>query len=424
MRRLLVRYGLAMTSVVLIAFLVPLALLARSLASDRALAAGREDAQSVSVFAGGASQDDSRLAAAVLAVNNGARRTTVFLPNGTTVGDPVARSSAVELATLGRALTANTAGGVEILLPVGGGAGVAVVRTFVPDVELTAGVRQSWLILAAVGAILLTGTVLAGHRIAGRLARSVSDLAAVSERLGSGDLTARVEPSGPPEVRSVGRVLNGLGARVAGLLADERELVADLSHRMRTPITALRLDAELLDDRQERDRMTAHVDELVNAVDAIVWTIRHPRHDADHDRCDAAKVVRERGAFWGVLAADQGRDLRVDTPATSLAVGVSEEDLGAALDVLVDNIFSHTPEATPFSLEVAAVGAIVRVVVQDDGPGFPTTDLAERGRSGAGSTGIGLDVARRTAELSGGRLLLGAGPAGGAQVIMEFPGTT
>ena len=262
-----------------------------------------------------------------------------------------------------------------------------------------------------------------GDRIAARLSRSVLDLSEVAERLGAGDLTARVEPSGPREVASVGRVLNGLGARVAGLLTAERELVADLSHRLRTPITALRLDVEMLDDSLERDRMTGHVDDLVGAVDAIVWAARHPVHDLPESRCDAARVVRERARFWGVLATDQGRDLRVDVPEVAVDVGVSADELGAALDVLVDNVFSHTPARTAFALTVqpAHRHRPARVIVEDDGPGFVTADLAERGRSGAGSTGIGLDVARRTAERAGGQLVLESGPAGGARIVLVLP---
>ena len=421
MRRLLVLYGLAMTSVVVVAFLVPLGLLARSLAEERALSAGRQDAQSVAVFAGGATQDAARLQAAVLAVNGAQRRTTVFLPDGTTVGAPVAASPAIDLAQLGRALTARTDGGVQVLLPVGGSSGVSVVRTFIPESELTQGVQQSWLVLAGVGVVLVGATMAAGDRIASRLSRSVRDLSSVAERLGAGDLAARVEPSGPQEVASVGRVLNGLGERVAGLLADERELVADLSHRLRTPITALRLDVELLDDVQERERMTEHVDALVDAVDAVVWAARHPVHNAPVSRCDATAVVRDRGRFWGVLAADQGRVLRVDVPDVPAVVGASVVELGAALDVLVDNVFSHTPAHASLVLGVSVAGPLVEVVVEDDGPGFVAVDLAERGRSGTGSTGLGLDVARRTAERAGGRLVIGAGMSGGARIVLELP---
>lgn len=421
MRRLLVRYGLAMTSVVLVAFLVPLGLLSRSLAENRALEGARRDAQSVAVFAGGAGADRAQLEAAVLAANEGPRRTTVFLPDGTTAGAPATADAAVQLAQGGRAATARADGGAELLLPVGGAAGVSVVRTFVPDSELRAGVNQSWLVLLAVGVVLLAGTAVAGDRIARRLARSVDDLAAVAERLGAGDLTARVEPSGPPEVASVGAVLNGLGAQVSGLVAAERELVADLSHRLRTPITALRLDVDAVADPEDRERLEAHIEELVQAVDAVVWTARHPAHDRSEVGCDAAAVVGGRARFWAVLAADRGRPLSVDVPSEPVAVLVSAADLGAALDALVDNVFSHTPEGTGFALSVEADDDVIHVVVEDAGPGLAGPGLVDRGRSGGGSTGLGLDVARRTAERAGGQMVLGAGASGGARVDLQLP---
>ncbi|MEQ4724849.1 HAMP domain-containing protein [Nonomuraea sp. B19D2] len=82
--------------------------------------------------------------------------------------------------------------------------------------------------------------------------RPVDGLARVSHRLAGGDLTARAEPGGPPEVRSVALALNHLAGRIDGLLAAERESVADLSHRLRTPLTGLRLDAESLRDPEGR----------------------------------------------------------------------------------------------------------------------------------------------------------------------------
>ena len=422
MRRILVVYGLAMTSVVLIAFLVPLGLLARSLAHDRALTAARQDNQTVAVFASGATQDMARLEAALLDVGGSERSTTVYLPDGTTMGALAPESPAVALAQSGLSLTADAEGGVEVLLPVGGADGITVVRTFVPDSALERGVWQSWLILIGVGGLLLAGTALAGDRVAVRLTRSVHDLAETADRLGAGDLDARVEPSGPPEVASVGRVLNGLGARVAALLAAERELVSDLSHRLRTPITALRLDAEALAEPQERKRMTGHVEDLVGAVDALVIGLREPRRrDESTESCDAAAVVRERAAFWSVLAVDQGRDLALDMPPGPAAVPVSAVTLGAALDALVDNVLTHTPDGSGFVLSVTLGNGVVGVGVEDSGPGIASEALAERGRSGAGSTGIGLDVARRTAEDAGGRLVLRSGATGGAVVLLELP---
>lgn len=421
MRRVLLLYGLGMSTVVLLAFLVPLGLLSRSLAQDRALDAARADAQRVAAFGAGEGAT-AQLAAEVEAANaDGARTTSVLLPDGAVVGPAVERSAAVELAALGRAVTAEADGGVEVLVPVAGATGTTVVRTFVPDAELTAGVRDTWLALAGVGVVLLGATALAGDRIARRLARSVQDLAGVADRLGSGDLTARVVPSGPPEVVSVGRVLNGLGARVGTLLAAERELVADLSHRLRTPITALRLDVDLLDDVAERERMAAHVDDLVVAVDEVVRTARRADGDTPAPTCDAAEVVGARGRFWAVLAAAQGRDLTLDVTDAPAPVAMGPAELGAAVDVLVDNVFGHTPAGTAFGVVVRVVGDVVEVTVHDDGPGLPGTGVAERGRSGAGSTGLGLDVARRTAEGAGGRLVLGASGAGGARVTLEVP---
>jgi signal transduction histidine kinase len=412
-----------MTSVMLVAFLIPLGLLARSLAAERALAGARQDAQQVAMFAGAVADDPARLQATLLAVNAGARRTSVFLPDGTVEGAHAAPSPAVELAALGRALTARTDGGVEVLQPVGGAAGVAVVRTFVPDSQLQAGVRRAWGVLALVGAVLLGGTVLAGDRIAARLSRSVRDLADVADRLGSGDLAARAEPSGPAEIASVGAVLNGLGDRVAGLLADERELVADLSHRLRTPITALRLDVDMLADPDERDRMAAHVDGLVSAVDTVIHAARShaPRTP---EVCDAAAVVRARATFWQVLTTHEGRPLRVDVPLDTARVAVGPGELGAALDVLVDNVLRHTPAGTALELTVGREPGAVVVAVADAGPGLADGALTERGRSGAGSTGLGLDVARRTAERAGGRLEVGPGLGGrGARFALVLPAT-
>jgi signal transduction histidine kinase len=416
-RRLLVRYGLAVTSIVLIAFLVPLGIMAQSLTEERALTAARQDAQQVALFV----DDPVRLPATLADANSGERRTTVFTPSDQVLGAPAPVSASVQLARTGRAFTAATAGGEEVLVPVAGAGGITVVRTFVPDSQLRAGVYQAWLALAGVGIALLLVTALAGFRIASGLSRSVTDLADVAQRLGAGELTARVEPSGPSEVRSVGNVLNELGEQVDSLLADERELIADLSHRLRTPITALRLDTETLADPEERERMEEHVAGLVAAVDTVIEDARS-HHRRAPVRGDAAQVVRDRATFWSVLAASQGRPFSLDVRAGDAIVPVSAAELGAALDVILDNVFKHTEPGTRLTLSVRSDAQTVRVTVADAGPGLPDLKLARRGRSSTGSTGIGMDVARRTAEHAGGGLELAPGLDGtGLSVTLRLP---
>ena len=97
--------------------------------------------------------------------------------------------------------------------------------------------------------------------------------------------------------------LNLLADRIDELLVAERERVADLSHRLRTPLTALRLDAEghgAADLIEDVDRLEAEVSELIRAA-------RRPLHEEMAVRSDLAEVVEDRAAFWGALADDDGR---------------------------------------------------------------------------------------------------------------------
>jgi signal transduction histidine kinase len=98
-------------------------------------------------------------------------------------------------------------------------------------------------------------------------------------------------------------------------------------------------------------------------------------------------------------------------------VRLAAGDLGAAVDALLGNAFAHTPDAAAVDVRVERQHGAVAVEVADRGPGLPSGAL-RRGHSGAGSTGLGLDIARRTAEASGGRLLLEPRPGGGARAVL------
>jgi len=411
----------ATASLVLVAFLVPLALLVRTVAAERAVLAATADAQALTALV--AVADPGALAVAVAQVDaTSAAQVTVFTADGAVLGAPTARSALVELASRGTSASGTVDGGREIVFAVRDPAGrTGVIRTFVADAALTAGVGRAWLLLAGLGVALLAVSLLVADRLARGLVRATIELAGVSHRLAGGDLGARADPSAPVEVGVVARALNTLAERITELLREERETVADLSHRVRTPLTALRLDAEALPRPDDAARIGAGVEAVQRAVTSVIDAARRRAADPSAG-CDAAAVVRERVAFWAVLAEDTDRDLCTDVASGPLPVAVGRGDLEALVDALLGNVFAHTPDGAAFAVRLdPRPGGGARLLVADAGPGLaPGADVLRRGASGGGSTGLGLDIARRTAEQGGGGLTLGRSAAGGLAVTVDL----
>ncbi len=422
MRLRLILLVLAISSLILVSFLLPLALLLRTFAADRATSSATAQAQWMAPLVATLTPADLRLTIARVNAQDPREPTTVFLPSGQVLGTPAARSPAVRLALRGSSFTSRVPGGEEILVAVQGLAqGTAVIETFVPDSQLTQGVSEAWLLLGLIGVGLLGLSVIVSAQLARSLLTPLAAVARASELLADGDLSARAPVDGPPEVRQVSRGLNRLAARIGELLAHERETLADLSHQLRTPLTALRIDAESLRDQAEMIQLTSDVDALTRTVNEIIRQARRPSASGGRVACDAAEIVRERTAFWQALAEDQDRYMAVEVDADWLPVRVPAQDLAACIDILLENVFAHTPEGAAFGVRLtprASGGAWLTIA--DDGPGFAGSSLADRGASGGGSTGLGLDIARRIAEASGGSLTIGRSPRGGAAITLAL----
>jgi signal transduction histidine kinase len=413
----------ATSSLVLVAFLIPLALLVRTAAADRAMSDAVVKTQALAPMV--ATVDTATLDLAVAQTNaSSPRQITIFLPDGRVLGAPAPRSAAVEEAATGRSLTAQEAGGREVVVAVAGlDQGTAVIRTFVSDGELHAGVSRAWAVLALLGLGLLGVSLLVANQLARTVIQPLSAVAEASYRLAHGSLGARAAVEGPPEVRQVGAGLNQLAGRITELLAQERETVADLSHRLRTPLTALRIDVESLSDPQDRVRLAADLDAVERTVDDVIREARRPVREGGAAACDAAQVVAERVQFWSALAEEEGRRAQISIAPGPLEVRVSREDLRACVDALLGNVFAHTPEGTAFAVTLTAQppnGA--RLLVADNGPGIPHAAVFARGTSLAGSTGLGLDIVVRTAERSGGAVTVDQSRAGGACFIVDLGG--
>lgn len=420
MRRQVALLVAATTSLVLVAFLVPLGLLLNTLAVDRATSQGVQEAQGLAAVV--ATLEPAQLDSVVqLTDQRSDLDVSVVLPDGRVLGARLSGPGRLlGLASSGQSFTADVAGGREVYVPVDFSRGRAVVRAFVPARLMHRGVAPAVGLLVVLGLGLLLVSILVADRLARVTVRPVTALRRAANDLAEGDLSARVEPAGPAEVRDVGIAVNRLGQRIGELLAAERESVADVSHRLRTPLTALRLDAGSLRDAEEVGRITAGVEALERTVDDVIRSARRPVREGARAQCDAVAVVRDRAAFWQVLAEDQDREMRVDLSPGPLPVRLVAEDLAAAVDALLGNVFAHTPEGAAVDVAVAAMYGDAVVQVADRGPGLPSA-ASQRGRSGVGSTGLGLDIAQRTAEAAGGRLVLEDRPAGGARVVLVLP---
>jgi signal transduction histidine kinase len=451
-----------MTSMVALAFLIPLGLLVQQLAKERAIAdAERQTAVVVAVLA--VTTDPDGVAKAIskaaedLAQDDpdnrvGAGGLAVHGLRGVKVGTSRARTQDVLLASGQREpVVAEIPDGLAYLEPVDIGDSIVVVEVFIPDAALREGVSTAWWALTVVAVGLVAASVVVGDRLAAKVVGSARQLASASVALGDGDLEVRVKPSGPRELAEAGVAFNRMADRLVQSRATELELVADLSHRLRTPLTVLRLDAESLvegarsdddarmlletgemflgtpeeaDRRRTIRRIREAVASLEQEIDVLIRTTRKvvsTEEVPEQNLCDASEVVRDRMRFWSAVAGDQNRPCSVMGTARSAPVRLARAELAAALDAVLGNVFRYTPQGTAFEVGVSRRDGYVAVRVDDAGAGIPDPDRAlRRGASDRGSTGLGLDIARRATLAAQGSVSIDQAHLGGASVVMLF----
>lgn len=430
MRRRLALLSLAIASLVAIAFLVPIAILVRNQAQTRALSDAERDVQSVAAALAVVGVDSGitpELAEAILTAFGNPEALSVVFVSGEIVGAPVDSVEHLGQAQGGAAFTASIDGGAEVLVPVLTAdapiqGDTVVVRALVSDEELSKGVTTAWAMLIGLGVFLIGVAIFAADRLGRSVVRPVTELSDAANEWGQGNLETRVVPAGPAEIAEVGEAFNTLAGRLDKLLEAERESVADLSHRLRTPLTALRLQVETLADPGEAAALTADIDELERQVDEMIRRARRQSGTTSVvDSVDLGSVLTHRAAFWQVLADEQGRPTSIAVEPGSHPVALQSADLGALVDVLIENVFAHTPAGTGYRLGVRHHGDGRSVLtVSDAGPGFGDLGVMRRGHSGAGSTGLGLDIVVRTAERSGGGMRIGTSTDGGGEVSVVF----
>jgi signal transduction histidine kinase len=306
-----------------------------------------------------------------------------------------------------------------------GGGSVRVSAPAAPTRSREAQVAGFVLLLVVLSVAVGTGVAIVTAR---RLVRPLREVAHRAARLGAGDFRADPARYDVPELDMVAETLDSSTTALASLMQRERNLVGDVSHQLRSRVTALRLrieglashpDPEVAEDASaalgQADRLTAVVDELLSAA-------RRARADgaeAVELRAELAKLAAE----WADMLRAEGRELRTGIPG-DLSARATPARLREAIGVLLDNARHHG--AGTVTLAARRGEGTVLVEVSDEGAGVPD-ELAghvfERGVSGRSSSGVGLALARALVDADGGRLELSAAAPATFTVFLLAPGT-
>ena len=282
-----------------------------------------------------------------------------------------------------------------------------------------------FLIIVTTTVIALAASVWAVRRAA----RPLGALAVAAERLGTDIAAPSIAEKGPREVRIALRAFNEMQGRLQRVVHDRTQMLAAISHDLRTPITRMKLRAELVEDLEQRAKMIADLDEMEAMVAA---TLSFARDDPAREplvRLDLAALLQS-------LCADRvacGAEVRYEGPARLVFTG-RVTALKRAFANLIDNAVKYGGRCRVTAVETAMEkGGAVVVTVKDDGPGIPETERErvfepfyrmETSRSRAtGGVGLGLSVVRGAVRAHGGDIVLANRPEGGLCATVTLPGT-
>jgi signal transduction histidine kinase len=263
----------------------------------------------------------------------------------------------------------------------------------------------------------LAAVLLVGLLYIRRLTRPLAALAAAARAAGRGDRTARVAETGARELRETARAFNEMQARIARFDAERTRTLAAVGHDLRTPITSLRIRAEMLDE-PERDPIVRTLDEMTVMADGLV---AYARGQGDAE----AVVPVDLGALLARLCDERGAALRVGHSATVRGRPVA---LARAFGNLIDNALRYGGTAR-VALEAGGPAAVA--TVEDDGPGIAPERIESmfepfvRGEASrsleTGGAGLGLSIARSIIRTHGGELTLANRPEGGLRATVVLP---
>jgi signal transduction histidine kinase len=308
------------------------------------------------------------------------------------------------------------------------------VRIAYPTATLDERVRDVWMQLGLLCLGVLAAVAVVGVLVARGVTRPLRNLEHASDRLGQGDLATRLdETDGPEELRRVAATFNRMAGQLRDLIESQSQFVANASHQLRTPLTAMRLRLENLEagagdeDQMAIRAVAVEVARMSQLIDGLLLLASDPARGDAVKPVDVGAVARDRVAGWNDVAREQNVDIVLQGPESAWASALPDaaEQL---LDNLIDNALNVSPPRSSIDVIVECDDSHVVIRVLDRGPGLDAESRAHAfdrfwraPNAPPGGTGLGLAIVRQLAEASGGTCRLAAREGGGLSAEVTLP---
>lgn len=321
--------------------------------------------------------------------------------------------------------------GLSVTMPiVSNGRLLGKVHITYPTASTNRDIYRYWVALAILAALVLGAAAVVGLLLSRSLVRPLRRVEEAAERIGEGELDARApERNGPEEVRRLARTVNETAAKLEALVNSQQEFVADASHQLRTPLTALRLRLENLErdvvpeGRESLSAAVAEAERLTRLVSELLALARTQEEVEPARPLDLAALAEVRADAWSALADE--REVSIETGGSAVLARAASGRVEQVLDNLLANAMEVSPPGSSIRVTTMRRNGWAELHVVDEGPG-----LAEEARahafdrfwhSGSGEgSGLGLAIARRLVAVDEGEIELLAADTGGVDAVVRL----
>lgn len=299
--------------------------------------------------------------------------------------------------------------------------------------SVDARIYRFWAALAGMAVIITALVALVGWVLARSVTRPIRHLRDTAIRYSGGDLcTEDVVVAGPPEIRELAAAMDTMAVRLEAMIAEQRSFVANASHQMRTPLTALRLRLENIQTRvsaADAAELDVVIEESTRLAALVRDLLQLARADelAPADDVDLRALVAGRAEMWSALADERHITIDAIVPDSEVIVRTVPGAVDQVLDNVLDNALHASPDGATVRVTLTAGATNHVVTVTDEGPGLSDEDKAQalrrfwRGDTSVPGTGLGLAIAQALVAGSGGTIELTDGDGTGLTVVVRLP---